>query len=301
MYISDVMQAMHTVTQEEVRLSKRHPVKVAGISGIRHDVAPHDHEFYEVVLIRSGRATHMTSDGERPLGRGDLLVVSPGQVHAISSPRNLSLFNVYYLSEWLLQDFLLRDVAPQLSLLFLGQHLFPDRSYALPIHVNLPSDCCQQVTGELQLLARLSGLESPNALLMKASLIKAFAWIVDSLPEGIQVDHEFIQHALVQHLISCVDRALDDGAPGNVANWAERVNYSADHFCRRIRALTGESPNAFYQRRRLQRAVAALVHGQESVSEIAHRLGFTDSAHFCRVFKASYQLSPSAYRDRFPG
>lgn len=37
-------------------------------------------------------------------------------------------------------------------------------------------------------------------------------------------------------------------------------------------------------------------HGDQSISQICYAAGFRSNVHFCRLFKETYQLSPSAYR-----
>jgi AraC-like DNA-binding protein len=37
----------------------------------------------------------------------------------------------------------------------------------------------------------------------------------------------------------------------------------------------------------------------QSITEIAHQLGFSDAAHFCRVFTRFQHRSPRAYRHRY--
>jgi len=249
--------------------------------------------------VTGGNAIHRTNAGDKPLIAGDLLILAPGQAHAIEAPRDVRLYNVYYLSEWLLQDLPLREEAPQMCLLFLGQNLFPDKASPEPVHTPLPLSCLRQVEAELALLESLSRQPKPNTVLMRASLVKAFALLTDALAARLELEHQFITHPLVRHAMACIDRALDFGEPCSVVQWATSMNFSADYFSRRFRQLTGESPTTFYQRRRLQRAAQSLIRGSEPVSELAHRLGFTDNAHFSRVFRNSFQMSPSRYRKRF--
>lgn len=45
---------------------------------------------------------------------------------------------------------------------------------------------------------------------------------------------------------------------------------------------------------RLQRARQLLELPRASLSEIAQRMGFADQAHFTRVFKRSYGITPGA-------
>jgi AraC-like DNA-binding protein len=60
----------------------------------------------------------------------------------------------------------------------------------------------------------------------------------------------------------------------------------------------GTTVSGWVQRRRLQRCRAELDGADTgaSITEIAYRWGFSDSAHFSRLFKATFGTSPTQYR-----
>ncbi len=63
----------------------------------------------------------------------------------------------------------------------------------------------------------------------------------------------------------------------------------------------GQTPHAYIQARRLQRAAQRLrapVDAGLSITEIAFGLGFADAAHFSRVFHERFGMSPSQWRQR---
>jgi len=63
----------------------------------------------------------------------------------------------------------------------------------------------------------------------------------------------------------------------------------------------GEGICRYIQRRRLVRSAEALCQAHlrhESITSIAYRWGFTDSAHFSRAFKKHFGITPSDYRHR---
>ncbi|EDY81404.1 transcriptional regulator, AraC family protein [Verrucomicrobiia bacterium DG1235] len=289
----------YTVSQEHVRLSVTHPIRVENVEKISSPVAAHDHEFYELVLVRSGQGIHRVDGSKRALETGDFLIVSPGQVHAIDKPANLYVYNIYYLAEWLLRDASLLQEAPGLCMLFFGYNLFPDRAIPVPVHVSLSESTAEHLTRELQFLESLSKVEKANQVLMRASLMKCFALLEEELSGQLTLDCDFMQDRLVQHVYRCIEKTLGDSKACNVKAWAEAVGYTPDYLTRCFSKQVGESPMSCFQRRRMQHAGWALMHSRENFSEIAHRLGFSDSAHFTRLFRKSFSMSPSEYRKRF--
>ena len=59
----------------------------------------HRHDFFELVLVRSGGGGHVTESGESPLGRGDVYLIRPGNVHYYRDLQSLEIINILYLPE----------------------------------------------------------------------------------------------------------------------------------------------------------------------------------------------------------
>ncbi|WP_256839007.1 helix-turn-helix domain-containing protein [Ornithinimicrobium faecis] len=75
---------------------------------------------------------------------------------------------------------------------------------------------------------------------------------------------------------------------------------SESHFIRSFRAVFGETPHRYLQRRRVERAMFLLRTGDRPVTEICFEVGFSSLGTFSRTFSAIVGTSPSAYRRRGP-
>jgi len=83
-----------------------------------------------------------------------------------------------------------------------------------------------------------------------------------------------------------------------LAKLASAAHFSPFHFHRIFSAFVGESPAERVRRLRLEKAAGRLVHDPSStVTDIALANGFSTSALFCRLFKARFGMSPTAWRD----
>ncbi len=60
---------------------------------------------------------------------------------------------------------------------------------------------------------------------------------------------------------------------------------------------TGISPGQYQLRLRLQHAQTQLASSNTSIQEIAESIGYTDNHYFSRIFKKTYGMTPSAYRN----
>ncbi|MCP4154923.1 MAG: response regulator [bacterium] len=65
---------------------------------------------------------------------------------------------------------------------------------------------------------------------------------------------------------------------------------------KKVRAITGESPNKFIRNYRLQRAAELLKTYRGNIADLAEQVGFGDFSYFTGCFKERFQRLPSQYR-----
>jgi AraC-like DNA-binding protein len=96
-----------------------------------------------------------------------------------------------------------------------------------------------------------------------------------------------------------IDRSF--AAPLDVAALAHVAHVSPAHFARQFRAVFGETPHRYLQRRRIERAMELLRDTDRPVTEVCLDVGFASLGSFSRTFSAVVGESPSAYRARTTG
>jgi AraC family transcriptional regulator len=84
----------------------------------------------------------------------------------------------------------------------------------------------------------------------------------------------------------------------NLSKLAELSCFSKFHFHRIFLSMTGETPNDFVRRIRLDKAREKLKYQlDKSITEIALECGFSSSQNFAKMFKAHYGVPPSLVRE----
>ena len=106
-----------------------------------------------------------------------------------------------------------------------------------------------------------------------------------------QRDCEFV--AKIQEVIA--DQLADENF--SIDTLAEQMNMSRSNFYRKIKALSGMSPNDYLKALRMNKA-AELIQGGTRISEVAAQVGFTSSSYFAKCFKEEYGQTPSQFQDR---
>lgn len=66
-------------------------------------------------------------------------------------------------------------------------------------------------------------------------------------------------------------------------------------FYRKVRGVTGYTPNDYIRVLRMKKAAELLTKGDNNVSEVAYAVGFDNPYYFSKCFKAQYGMPPSQY------
>ena len=85
----------------------------------------------------------------------------------------------------------------------------------------------------------------------------------------------------------------------SVAALAARANLSERSFARAFRSEVGQTPAAYVETLRVERARALLEDGAESLEAVAQAAGFSSPEILRRAFHRRVGVSPAAYRERF--
>ena len=91
-----------------------------------------------------------------------------------------------------------------------------------------------------------------------------------------------------------MDRAYAE--PLDVRSVAAVAHISEAHFSRSFRAVFGETPHRYLQRRRVERSMFLLRETDRSVTDICFDVGFSSLGTFSRTFRDIVGEPPSIYR-----
>ncbi|GGJ70769.1 helix-turn-helix domain-containing protein [Streptomyces brasiliensis] len=200
---------------------------------------------------------------------------------------------------------------------------YPERFSTRVVHIprtvlGLPEQEIGRVTGTvidasdgfgavvLSLLTTLGTSEHPYSPMVASRLAAGIADLIATLVvERTQRDAgepATPRDHLVRRIRDHIEQHLEDPAlsPENVAK-AQHISVRYLH-----RLFEGEDVTVakFIQRRRLEQCARELARGDETVPAVAavsKRSGFANPAHFSRVFRSVYGVSPRDWRDARPG
>lgn len=86
----------------------------------------------------------------------------------------------------------------------------------------------------------------------------------------------------------------------SASDFAQQLGMHVNHLNRALKETTQKTTSVLINHRIAQEAKILLRHTHWNVSEIAHSLGFEETAHFSNFFKKQTQFSPIAFRKTEP-
>jgi len=81
----------------------------------------------------------------------------------------------------------------------------------------------------------------------------------------------------------------------SVDDLASTMGLGRTMFYRKVRGITGYSPNEYIRIMRMKKAAELLLEGRYTVSEVSYKVGIEDPFYFSKCFKKQFGISPSAY------
>lgn len=103
--------------------------------------------------------------------------------------------------------------------------------------------------------------------------------------------------AFVDKLRQLIDNNISDSTL-NINALSSEMCMSRASFFRKIKSLTGVTPNNFILIYRLNRAAEMIRSRDYRLNEVADLLGFSSQSHFSRCFKQHFGITPKDYATR---
>jgi AraC family transcriptional regulator len=139
-----------------------------------------------------------------------------------------------------------------------------------------------------------SGLPFVEALLTALSLqVMQHAGVHAPIPEPAKGG---LSAAARRRVLELIEARLADGL--SVSELAREAGLSPTHFARAFKQSMGRAQHQYILAARFERARRMLDAREASLSDVALRTGFADQAHFTRLFKRHFGVTPGAVRRR---
>lgn len=251
------------------------------------DVELHHHDFYEVYYLISGDVTYTIESKLYKVLPGDLLLISPRELHQVHIQAERWDYERYVL--WLNPGYVSRLSSEGSDLL---QALDPTRpGYRNQIRLQSPER--QRVQSLLEQLYAESQETAFGWDLLPGSLLTQLLVTVNrlALREDVSRTNISLTSRTVAQVIDYI--SLNYAEPLSLDALAERFYVSKYHLSHEFQRQVGTSVYRYIQKKRLQIARHLLSQGHKP-NLVYTQCGFRDYAGFYRAFRGEYGISPRA-------
>lgn len=252
----------------------------------------HDHEFFEIVYVLSGKCENNIFGSTDTLNQGDLCLMSPSVKHSIWTEDGL-IINI------LIRRSTIQNV---FSNIFRGSGIISD-FFTNSIYLRDFATCLIfRTDGDKYIREQILGMfgEQIKADIYSESIISSMLMIFfNKLARGYKNTAEYPQTVKEQNesVSQIVSMITDNFADITLPDIAEKLGYSVVYCSRYIKKITGSTFSELLKKIRLQKAEDLLKNTALSISEISAVCGYENPENFNRTFRGYYGMSPSIFRE----
>lgn len=249
------------------------------LDGRKVTYAPHSHQQWSVGAILAGQSEFRCEDRLHYVEQGTLVLMNPDQVHACN-PRQGSPWSYYMMhldKDWL-ADFLLQAGV---------------RKDAVWFDTKVDTLTEASLFESFVVLAQLL-MSADHAALEKAQKLTSY---LASLFLQLDQTSQKPEQLLAPNPLYLVADYLSEhcGEDRAIESISAEFGYSSGYLVRAFKRHFHMTPHAYRLNRRVQLGQQALKQGK-AIAAVAQTTGFSDQAHFQRVFKQRVAATPDQYR-----
>lgn len=235
----------------------------------------HRDDYYIIALLTDGMAAVEIDFDRKQLRSGDILIVSPWQIH------NKPSGEIWQADGWMLA------ISPEM--LSEAETHAIERYSVSPHSFSPGKNIVEDIDSLCYMLER-----HKNNHDISISLASAIKSIVLTTLDTSDKDISERYRSITLKLRKLLDTHLTDEK--RPAAYASMLNISEVYLNEAVKGATGLSVGAYIRNRSIIQARRQLAYTSMSVKEIAFALGYNDYAYFSKLFKKSVGKSPMEYR-----
>lgn len=104
-----------------------------------------------------------------------------------------------------------------------------------------------------------------------------------------------LDKAFADKLLTVIEGSISH-SDFSVDEFAAQMGIGRTVFYKKVKGVTGYSPNEYIRIIRMKKAAELLLKGEWTVSEVSYKVGIDDPFYFSKCFKAQFGVAPSVYQ-----
>lgn len=260
------------------------------------DMPEHFHyDFFELVIVLNGTATHIINSEESFIKKGDVFVFNGDVSHGYKDPQNFKIINIMYKPERMIDVGNDLKKSPGYQALFVLEPFYR-KDHRFSNTLSLPISGLEYVA---ELGASIDEEYKSMSQGYQTMIYARFMEMVVYLSRQYDIQTEHSQNNFIQFAKAV--SFMEDNYLNSIKleELADKANLSIRHFNRLFKENYKTTPIDYIIKLRLEHACHLLKKSTCSITEIAVKSGFDDSNYFTRQFSKYIGITPKEYRRNF--
>ncbi len=270
----------HKFSDFEIHIFKPKP----GLEEIKVDA--HRHDYYHIMLVESGHGENIIDFKTYDVKPNALFFISPGQVHSIAIDQNAKGYVLSFNSNF----FLLNDNIQKLLDFPFFHSISNSPAIYLPKENQKIKHICDDIYTEFN--SNEKGNVKMIRALLEILLIQSSRFHTHSTQSDIPV---YSTHQL-RTLEALIDKHFKEYKHLN--DYADLMHISSKHLNSLCKKGINKTVTNLIHERTMLESKRLLLFTNNTISEIAFELGFSDKSYFMRFFKKHTNSTADTYRNQ---
>jgi len=103
------------------------------------------------------------------------------------------------------------------------------------------------------------------------------------------------EEQFIHKFLETLDRGLKN-PDYNVETLSKDLGMSRSQLYRKIKSISGLSPNDFIKKVHLKKALELIKNQYGNIAEVSYEVGFNNPSYFTKCFKQKFKITPSNFR-----
>lgn len=254
----------------------------------------HNHEYIELVYVYSGRCQHFVENQTFEMKVGDLCILAPNAMHAISAYEDDAILVNIMMSQKLFDASFLKMMRRSLTLSEFVESVLYERKVSPYLIYPTGNDGWMHeiVLHMVKERRKKDYLYNESISLMVRQM---FIHILRNY-ELMAIVSDPICHMQENRVVALMGYIAVNYRSITLAQTADFFGYSRAYMSQILSKYTGKTFTALVNEEKMKNAAKLLRETRLSLTEIGVEVGCYDASHFTHKFKKIYGMTPTEYR-----
>jgi len=243
-----------------------------------YSISTHNHDFYEVNIVLSGKGTHQIENACFGVKTGDVFMIPPMVTHAYYDTNNLNVYHIILKKSFILSN---REEFKGMPgfLQFIEIEPFIRQHCSREMFLHLSLEQLITLKADLSLIEENGFFDTEELVPLKNHTVwKMLYWFSVLLfkqthNSDVKSDHDI-------EIIQCLEYIHQNyNEKITIELLCEKLFLSRSTFLRRFQKVCGCTPMKYVSRYRCEKALEIMKYSNHSKTEVAQMCGFYDLSH----------------------